>query len=697
MGKQLNNNHQVSAEQNDSHIITPSNFVPSSAVNNKSKRHVKAWQVVLATVFALAFIILWYLFSAKSVVVTTAPVTTNLKITKGFYFELADHFLMRPAQYEVSATLSGYYPIKKTFTVKTRQNQQFHFNFIKLPGNVKLNISPLTSVQVTIDGKTVTVNKSNTVENISAGSHHIKIISARYFLYETQLEVKGKQQTQRLNVVLRPAWAAVTLDSTPQNAQVFANDVVLGFTPLTTELIEGRYQLKYKKNGYALAQREANIIAGQNVTLSKPRLNKLMAQLEINTKPNDVSVTYGEQYLGKTPLKVKVLPDKRQKLSLFKSGYQAQSFFLTVGSGKTVNKAFTLTPILGELTFNTQPADALLYVDDVLLGRADQKITLPTKKYHIRIKKAGFADYIAEVLPNESLEQIFNIKLKTLEQVKWENMKPFVTSASGNKLKLFKPNDTFVMGASRREQGRRANEIKRTIHLNKPFYLGVTEITNKQFRQFNREHSSSNLKGNSLNGERQPVVKVSWLQAVKFCNWLSKQEHLTQVYQMDGDKVVSFNNQANGYRLPTEAEWAWAARYQNHKMIKYDWGNSLTPPSVVANIADVSAAAISGNIQATYNDGYIVSAPVASFAANKKGIYDLSGNVSEWIHDFYAIKTGLSLKSEENPMGPILGDFHVIRGASWAQGGRIELRLSYRDYGKEQRNDLGFRLARYAQ
>ena len=79
-------------------------------------------------------------------------------------------------------------------------------------------------------------------------------------------------------------------------------------------------------------------------------------------------------------------------------------------------------------------------------------------------------------------------------------MKKVITAAVGTKLKLFKPNDTFVMGASRREQGRRANEVKRTVQLSKAFYLAFTEVTNKEFRQFQRQHSSGHVKGNSLNG-----------------------------------------------------------------------------------------------------------------------------------------------------------------------------------------------------
>ena len=131
-------------------------------------------------------------------------------------------------------------------------------------------------------------------------------------------------------------------------------------------------------------------------------------------------------------------------------------------------------------------------------------------------------------------------------------------------------------------------------------------------------------------------------------------------------------------------------------MLKYSWGGSLPPAKGAGNFADIAGAPILGYIQNTYNDSFIAAAPVASFSDNQKGLFDLSGNVAEWVHDYYQIKTGLSLNNEKDPMGSTSGDFHVIRGASWAQGTRTQLRLSFRDYGMEQRNDVGFRIARYA-
>src|SRR5690606_13727326 len=191
--------------------------------------------------------------------------------------------------------------------------------------------------------------------------------------------------------------------------------------------------------------------------------------------------------------------------------------------------------------------------------------------------------------------------------------------------------------------------------------------------------------------------RVSWEDAALYCNWLSEAEGLPPFYQVENGKVTGFNPQSTGYRLPTEAEWAWAARYENGEMLKYAWGRELPPQDKVVNIADRSAAPLVGYVQPGYDDGYPVTAPVGSFPPNSKGLYDLAGNVAEWVHDFYEIAVSLSQSVEQDPVGPGNGTYHVIRGSSWAHGSVTELRLSFRDYGTDARHDVGFRIARYVE
>ena len=191
-------------------------------------------------------------------------------------------------------------------------------------------------------------------------------------------------------------------------------------------------------------------------------------------------------------------------------------------------------------------------------------------------------------------------------------------------------------------------------------------------------------------------MNVSWEQAAKYCNWLSKKDGLEPFYSFNTGQPTASNHKTNGYRLPTEAEWAWAARSHNQRLLKFPWGQSLPPPQNTGNYSGKNSAFITGRTFSGYIDKFIVTAPVGSFAANSLGLYDIGGNVAEWTNDYYGIPINNG-KLKLNPIGPKTGKSRVIRGSSWAHGRITELRLSYRDYGKEGRDDVGFRLARYAE
>ena len=94
-----------------------------------------------------------------------------------------------------------------------------------------------------------------------------------------------------------------------------------------------------------------------------------------------------------------------------------------------------------------------------------------------------------------------------------------------------------------------------------------------------------------------------------------------------------------------------------------------------------------------YDDKYFATSPVGSFRPNYHDVYDLAGNVAEWVHDYYGAVGSIGI--EIDPLGPELGQFHTIRGSSWSHGAITEMRLSFRDFGEEPRDDVGFRIARY--
>jgi formylglycine-generating enzyme required for sulfatase activity len=227
--------------------------------------------------------------------------------------------------------------------------------------------------------------------------------------------------------------------------------------------------------------------------------------------------------------------------------------------------------------------------------------------------------------------------------------------------------------------------------------MGTREITNKEFREYLSTHNSGAFKTQTLNRSDQPVAQVTWKQAAFFCNWLSKKEGLSPAYTQKGENIVATEPLTTGYRLPTEAEWEYCARFAHSGApLKYPWGNHYPPTNKTVNIADVSAKDILSATLDRYNDGYPVSSPSGGFSSNDLGLYDLGGNVAEWCHDYYSIISYSTQKAYLDPTGPKEGKHRIVRGSSWRHAGISALRSAYRDYSNGKRADLGFRICRYA-
>jgi len=675
--------------------IQPTVFTPASGEVEKQRLHIHPASLAIVGLLLISALVVWFLFTAKSVYIATTPAESELDINGGLSLKLADHYLLRQGDYQLSAKAEGYYPLQQPLPVGEAQNQNFQYTLQRLPGHLTVDTEPAVTADIWIDDQKLG-QSGQEIEAIAAGQHQLRVDAPRYRVHEQAIHIEGKDTHQRLMVSLEPAWANVSLSTAPPGAELLVDGEAAGTTPLDAEILEGERRLLLKLPGYKAWQQTLTIEAGDNIELPPIRLEKADGLVMLNSAPAGASVTLNGKYQGSTPLELALAPGQAYLITLFKDGFKPANKRFTVKSGEELKLTVPLSVQLGDIDIKSSQADALLYLDGRLMGRANQRLSLPARQHRLTVKKEGYVDYNTVVLPRPGFAQLVNVKLKTLEQAKWENIKPIITSPAGAQLKLFKIDSKFTMGASRREQGRRANESLRKVALTRPFYFGLKEITNAQFRQFEKFHSSGHVKGNSLNGDDYPVVNISWQKAALFCNWLSEQEKLPAFYQLTDGVVSGFNPQSNGYRLPTEAEWAWAARHQRDgSMLKYPWGKSLPPAAGSGNYGDRSAAALLGNIQVNFNDSYAVTAPVGSFSANDKGLYDMGGNVAEWVNDFYGVQTGLSRTRSSDPLGPIKGDHHVIRGSSWAHGTVTDLRMSFRDYGAEGRNDLGIRVARY--
>lgn len=678
--------------------IQPSSFQPLADAAPPPRKQGNPLRWVLGGSALLFLLIMGFLLTSRSVQLEViAEVEPGIDIG-GLAIPFGERYLMRPGNYQLKVSAPGYFPHESELQVSEQDSQTVQVVMQPLPGRLSISSDP-AGARVLIDGETI--GTTPLLDHpVAAGSHELSLQAERYQPLATRLDVQGREIQQQLDLRLEPAWAEVSIASTPPGASILVDGESLGSTPATVEILEGERQLILQLAAYSDWRQTLAVEAGIPQDLGNIALLPAAGVLSLTSSPGGANVTLDGEFQGQTPLELELSPDRPYRLVLAKPGYRRYSETLEMSAGSRADKTITLRAQLGQVRFDIEPAGAILRLNGKPVGKGSQSLSLPAFEHSIEVVLDGYATVRRKVTPRPGLEQLVTVSLQTRDAARLARIKPELTTALGQTMLLFNPVESgraeFTMGASRREPGRRANEVLHPVRLERMFYLQTTEVTNAQFRQFLASHNSGQIEGNSLNREHQPAVQVSWQQAARFSNWLSKREGLEPFYRETNGIVSGYNPSATGYRLPTEAEWAWAARVQGDTLLKFTWGDSFPPTEKVENYADNTSAYVTGRILNGYTDDHVVSAPVASFPPNHRGLYDLGGNVAEWVHDVYSIPSANGTL-EVDPLGAQTGDNYVIRGGSWALSKLAELRLSYRDYGQAGRDDVGFRLARYAE
>ena len=239
---------------------------------------------------------------------------------------------------------------------------------------------------------------------------------------------------------------------------------------------------------------------------------------------------------------------------------------------------------------------------------------------------------------------------------------------------------SFQMGSPESEAWRSADETQHTVTVS-DFYMSKYELTQKEYEEITG-NNPSNFKGDNL-----PVENISWLDAVTYCNARSEKEGFTPVYTIN-DQNVSWDRSANGYRLPTEAEWEYACRA------------GTTTPFYIENFPSAEEANYYGHYPYEIEDNYFsqgnlqvkpgeyrqTTVPVDSFSENPYGLYNMHGNVSEWVWDYYG---EYPAEQQTDPVGPTSGTLRVYRGGGWNDFAK-NMRSAYR--ATLEQNKVSFNL-----
>ncbi|MDO4960346.1 MAG: flavodoxin [Eubacteriales bacterium] len=248
---------------------------------------------------------------------------------------------------------------------------------------------------------------------------------------------------------------------------------------------------------------------------------------------------------------------------------------------------------------------------------------------------------------------------------------------------------TFLMGSPEDEPWRSDDETQHTVTVSS-FYISPYELTQSEYEDITGSNPST------FSGENLPVENISWLQAIAFCNAKSEQEGLTPVYTIGDEYNVSWDRNANGYRLPTEAEWEYACRAGTTTPFNMD----PSPGADRCNFYGHYPYQIEenyfsqGNLTVKPGEYRQTTVAVDSFEPNAWGLYNMHGNVSEWVWDYYGT---YDEATSSNPTGADTGSMRVYRGGGWNDFAK-NIRSAYRaalDKDKGMFN-IGIRLVRNA-
>ena len=636
----------------------------------------------------------WFSFTAKSVQLRFEPLPDEVGLSGTlFKLRIGDRYLLRAVEHRVVASKAGYYPFSQSFTVGGEDNQTFEYKLEKLPGRLSLTAGDVAGALVSLDGEPLGQTPLVSVE-VKPGHYDLTIDAERYLPFQDEIEIEGRGTEQSLDLALTPAWAVISINARPAEASVWVDGERSAELPGPVEILAGERKVEVRRDGYKPWTITLTVEANTPQTLDDVELEPADGWLVVNSTPDGASVTINGQFRGRTPVGLSLPPGRDHRVAISKVGYASATRSIALGSGTRREISPELQPQYGDVEVLSQPEGAEIVIAGRVAGITPVTLSLIAAPAELELRKSGYQSRQASITPRPGFPQKLELNLLTLAEARVAAIPKVITTPQGPTLRLIYGGE-FTMGTSRREQGRRSNETLRPVRIKRPYYLSTHEITNAQFRLFVADHNSGVFAGKSIDEDDMPVTRIGWEQAVAYCNWLSAHASLPLAYVKEGERWVAVQPLAAGYRLPTEAEWAWAARFQaSGTPLKYPWGSELKPTEASGNFADRSAADILSNTLATYADGHGVAAPVGKFNANALELFDLGGNVSEWIHDYYAIYPSGATEPAIDPGGPASGRYRVIRGSSWKHATNGELRLSYRDYSDTPREDLGFRIAR---
>ncbi|MBN2829584.1 MAG: SUMF1/EgtB/PvdO family nonheme iron enzyme, partial [Candidatus Cloacimonetes bacterium] len=509
-----------------------------------------------------------------------------------------------------------------------------------------------------------------------------------YKTYSKQIEINEQNVLFKDIVLQQVELVTVTVKSIPIQAQVFVDNLLEGNTDKQFFKYPGTYNLRLVKGGFDTIDESITITEESSNTFSYS-LEKSSITLTLAIDPSDAEVKVDNQIRNTKTLE---LAPGVHKVEISKEGYETATRQITLSKGSEANEVIKLNRNIGKLLFTVVPIEARINLNSGESWVGANKLVLPTGEYTGTATANTFSAKQFSFIIGKDQDTVMDIVMEKEIKPTTLSTEPLTETSvllqtTNHKMidMVFVPGDTFEMGGG---EDALALQPIQAVSVSS-FYIGKYEVSQIEWLSVMGDIPAR------FQGENLPIENVNWYECIEFCNRLSELEGLTPCYSYynsgvdtrlwpagwkeDSDKTnyVSCDWTANGYRLPTEAEWEFAAREGSRfNDLKYSGSNSL------------------GKVAWYESNSKKKTHPVGTKSPNVLDIYDMTGNVWEWVWDFYETYT---TEMKTDPHGPESGSSRLWHGGSWNDSGTY-CRISYQNYGSNtlRREDLGFRVARNA-
>ena len=466
---------------------------------------------------------------------------------------------------------------------------------------------------------------------------------------------------------LTPAFGSLSITSEPSGADVYLSGELVGQTPYSSSrLASAKYLVDIRKPLYLPLSNQTVAVEDGKLSERSFKLEPNFGDLSVASEPSAATITLEangrEVYRGTSPISLQLEP-ATYILSASKSGYAERRFEVSIARGDRTSigkEQLQLRQLIGTAIISSEPASpgARVLIDGKDSGAVPLITELPVGTYEVTIK--------ADKLSGTAQLQIRDGEQQTLvvELAQGGSAGDVIQDCPACPPMVYIPAGSFRMGDI---QGGGASDEKPVHRVSvKAFLMSATEVTFAQWDACVAAGGCDDSGPRSAGGDNgwgrgsRPVIEVSWEDAQQYVKWISTKTGAQ-------------------YRLPSEAEWEYAARAGSET--KYSWGNSIGNNKANCDGCD-----------SRWDNSQ--TAPVGSFAANAFGLYDMHGNVWEWTQDCW---NGSYKGAPSDGTAWLSGECgrRVLRGGSWYNDPN-NLRSAYRNRNSTgfRLNNFGFRLAR---